>query len=381
MKIEQYWCNEESEWLLRTTTLGDALAQLVLVFGSREALLCKEKTDWLRSRYPQAKLLGCSSAGEICGTRVFDDTLVATAIHFENTRINLVEAEISDSSESCRTGELLARRLDAEGLVHALVLSDGIKVNGSELVKGLRAGLPENVPVTGGLAGDGARFQTTLVLTDQGAHPGRIALLGLYGAHIRIGYGSLGGWDPFGPERAITRARGNVLYELDGRSALELYKNYLAEQAADLPASGLLFPLELKVAGAESGVVRTILAVNEEDQSMTFAGDMPEGAKARLMKANFDRLIAGAITAAEKCREDHDTTGPELAILISCVGRKLILKQRTEEEVEGAHEILGPQAVLTGFYSYGEVSPFTQGGRCELHNQTMTITTLTERFD
>ena len=381
MKIEQQWCNDKSEWSINTTTLGDAPAQLVLVFGSPDALQSGEKIDYLRTRYPQATLLGCSSAGEICGTRVFDNTLVATAIHFEKTPIKLVAAELGAAGDSYTVGERLARTLDVAGLVHVLVLSDGLKVNGSELVKGLRDSLPAGVHVTGGLAGDGARFQSTLVLTDDGAHAGHVALLGFYGEQIRIGYGSLGGWDSFGPERVITRASNNVLYELDGQSALGLYKTYLAEHAAGLPATGLLFPLELTIEGAQSGIVRTILAVDETTQSMTFAGDMPEGAKARLMKANFDRLIDGAVSVAENCRAEQGASEPELAILISCVGRKLILRQRVEEEVEGARDALGQNTVLTGFYSYGEISPFTQGGRCELHNQTMTITTFSERHE
>jgi len=192
-----------------------------------------------------------------------------------------------------------------------------------------------------------------------------------------VGYGSRGGWDPFGPERVVTRSRGNVLYEVDGRSALALYKTYLGTHARDLPASGLLFPLSLRTRGG-SGVVRTILAVDEAAQSMTFAGDVPEGAYVRLMKANFDRLIDGAVSAARTSYEAIGSVVPDLAILISCVGRKLVLKQRVEEEVEGVRDIMGA-APLTGFYSYGEISPFTPSARCELHNQTMTITTLSER--
>ena len=379
MKIEQYGCNEHKEWTLNTSTLGDHQPQLVLIFGSPAALQTKENIDWLRTKYPQANLLGCSSAGEICGDKVLDDTLVSTAIYFENSSISLVEAQVNGPEESYQVGKSLASKLATADLKHTLVLSDGIKVNGSELVKGLRDGLPVNVDVTGGLAGDGARFQETWIITNGGPQSGRIALLGFYGDNIKIAYGSLGGWDSFGPERRITRSSHNVLYELDGQSALALYKTYLAEHAANLPASGLLFPLEIKTEGATTGIVRTILAVNEEDQSMTFAGDMPEGSTARLMKANFNRLIDGAVSAAETCCANPDSPPPDLAILISCVGRKLILKQRIEEEVEAAREVLGAQAVLTGFYSYGEISPFSQGGRCELHNQTMTITTFSER--
>lgn len=124
--------------------------------------------------------------------------------------------------------------------------------------------------------------------------------------------------------------------------------------------------------------MRTILGIDREQQSLTFAGDVPEGSYSRLMKANFDRLIDGAVGAAETGHRAIGSAPAELVLLISCVGRKLVLKQRIEEEVEGAREVLGPDAVFAGFYSYGEISPFTPGAKCELHNQTMTITTFSE---
>jgi hypothetical protein len=258
------------------------------------------------------------------------------------------------------------------------VFSEGLKVNGSELVKGLTAALPHSVTVTGGLSGDGQRFASTYVVWKGKPERGSIVAAGLYGPALRVGYASLGGWDSFGPERLITRSRNNVLYELDGHSALELYKQYLGEHAADLPASGLLFPLSLRTTRDATPVVRTILAVDENEQSMTFAGDVPTGAYARLMKANFDRLIDGAAGAARVSYQAGGATPPNLALLISCVGRKMVLQQRIEEEVEGVRDIMGERTVLTGFYSYGEISPFTPSARCELHNQTMSITTFTE---
>ncbi|MBE9562318.1 MAG: FIST C-terminal domain-containing protein, partial [Proteobacteria bacterium] len=256
-------------------------------------------------------------------------------------------------------------------------LSDGHLINGSDLVKGLSEILPKNVSITGGLAGDGAKFEKTLVSLNTIPEAGNIALVGFYGDRLTVGYGSMGGWDSFGPERIITRSEGNVLYELDNQSALKLYKEYLGEQAEGLPSTGLLFPLSIWAEENEEPLVRTILSVDEENQSMTFAGDVPTGFHARLMKANFDRLVAGASTAAEKIADSN----PDLAILISCVGRKLVLAQRIEEEVEGVRDILGEDTVLTGFYSYGEISPFTAApeAMCKLHNQTMTITTFSEK--
>ena len=308
-----------------------------------------------------------------------DETIAVTAVYFEHTRIQGATIKIANASESIQTGEKLAQMIKHEDLVHVFALSDGLHINGSDLVKGLAHNLPANVTITGGLSGDGARFQETLVFADGTPQENIVSIVGLYGNRLKVGYGSLGGWDSFGPERIITRSEGNVLYELDGKSALELYKKYLGEHAQGLPATGLLFPLSVHLEGNEIPVVRTILSVDEKEQSMTFAGTIPEGSRTRLMKANFDRLIDGASGAAKTSYEAIGSTEPDLAILISCVGRKLILKQRVEEEVEGVRDVLGEHVALTGFYSYGEISPFTPGAKCELHNQTMTITTLSEK--
>jgi len=227
------------------------------------------------------------------------------------------------------------------------------------------------------LTGDGPRFERTYVCLDGPSEAHNVVAVGFYGAELRVGIGSMGGWDPFGPERRVTRSEGNVLYELDGQPALALYEKYLGEHAAALPASGLLFPLAVRAEGEASAVVRTILAVDRTRGSLTFAGDVPQGHFARLMHANFDRLVDGAAGAA-RCSMTLGAEPAELAILISCVGRKLVLQQRVEEEVESVRGILGADAVMTGFYSYGEISPFTPEARCELHNQTMTITALSE---
>jgi len=328
--------------------------------------------------HPEAHLFGCSTAGEICGTSVLDDSIVTTAIHFEKTEIAGARITLNGVSSSFDAGSMLAQSIKREDLRHVFVLSDGLGVNGSDLVNGLAQALPEGVTITGGLAGNGDRFEETYVFWDDLPSQNTLAILGFYGDHLKIGYGSMGGWDPFGPERVITKSKENLLYELDGQCALETYKKYLGAHAAGLPATGLLFPLSIRTKNGETGIVRTILSVNEKEKSMTFAGDVPEGAYARFMKANFERLIDGSSGAALRCHEMMNAKAPDLAILISCVGRKLVLKQRIEEEVEAVRDVLGGDATLTGFYSYGEISPFVKGAPCALHNQTMTITTLTE---
>jgi hypothetical protein len=375
MQIEQRHWSPDGGWSAPPDGIADA-AQLVLVFGARGVMADAERLNDVRRAYPRATLFGCSTAGEIRGTTVADGSLVSTAVRFERSRLRSASVALSESVDSFEAGRRLAEALVAPELVHVLVLSDGLRVNGSELVKGLARHLPPGVTATGGLSGDGARFERTIVALGDAASEGLIAGIGLYGTGLRVGYGSLGGWDPYGPERRITRSRDNVLFELDGQPALELYKRYLGDYAAGLPATGLLFPLAVRA--AERPIVRTILAVDESRGSLTFAGDVPQGATARLMKANFERLIDGATGAARACVQALPGCAATLAILISCVGRKLVLKQRIEEEVEGVRDALGGAPVLTGFYSYGEISPFTPAATCELHNQTMTVTALSE---
>lgn len=359
---------------------ADAEAQLALVFSSTPLLGDAGIWAHLRTLYPRAHIVGCSTAGEIAGTHVYDGSIVCTAVRFESSRVAIATVRVDEHADSAVLGTLLASRLPREELAHVFVLSDGLKVNGSALVKGMVENLPAHIDVTGGLAGDGSRFDRTAVCVG-GAQPSeQIVAVGLYGSQLLIGCGSLGGWDAFGVERRITRAEGNVLFELDAEPALDLYERYLGEHAAGLPASGLLFPLSIRNGSEDrTPVVRTILAVDRQARTITFAGDVPLGWRARLMRANVERLVDGASDAARVARQRLDQHSPELAILISCVGRKLVLRQRVEEEVEAVRDMLGTRTCLAGFYSYGEIAPFTSDARCELHNQTMTITTISER--
>ncbi|MEM8931875.1 MAG: FIST N-terminal domain-containing protein [Acidobacteriota bacterium] len=377
MRTEQWWWNETGGWSRELPAEPHEGTDLLLAFGATAVLDRRDLLDALRRAHPRAILFGCSTAGEIQDVRVHDQTLVATAVDFDSTGLRGHVVTLDEVGSSREAGHALAEALTADDLVHVVVLSDGLHVNGSELIAGLTLALPDGVTVSGGLAGDGQNMGRTLVCFGGAVQERQIAAVGFYGEHLRVGSGSLGGWDPFGPERKITRSDGNVLYELDGQSALDLYKRFLGERAAELPASALLFPLSLRNPDGPRGIVRTVLAVDDARRSMTFAGDLPEGTYAQLMKANFERLIDGAVGAA-RVSLDGQGSAPMLALLVSCVGRKLVLQQRIEEEVEAVRDVLGEGPTLAGFYSLGEISPFTPTGRCELHNQTMTITTFAE---
>jgi hypothetical protein len=372
----------QGEWSARPLPDLDSDRTLVLAFGSSRFGAAGEPLAELARAYPKSHLLGCSTSGEIHGTKLSDDTIAVAVVRFAHTRLRRADASVRGQDDSFRAGEAIARELVAPDLRGVFLLSDGLSVNGSELVRGLNSVLPEAVVVTGGLAGDGPRFQRTWTLTAEGPRSGVVSAVAMYGDRVHIGHGSRGGWDIFGPARLVTRSEGNVLYELDGKPALALYKDYLGERSSGLPATALLFPLALRAsATAQREVVRTVLAVDEASQSMTFAGDIPEKAVVRLMRANFDRVIQGAGDAGLAASTRTAAAGhgsPVLAISISCVGRRLVLGERTEEEIEAVGEALPAGAEQVGFYSYGEISPHGFGA-CDLHNQTMTLTTICER--
>ncbi len=379
MKTETFYYTTEEGWSVKNFPALDSEQTLVLIFAAPEIINDPTPLKEIAQHYPKSKIIGCSSAGEIIGSHIMDKSIAVAVTQFEKTSLQVAKVKIDKAEDSFSAGETIAKQLNKDDLCGVLVFSDGLGVNGSELVKGLNTIGKENVIITGGLAGDGDRFKKTWITLDREIYTNHIAAVGLYGESIQIGFASRGGWDIFGPERYITRSKGNVLYELDGKPALTLYKEYLGERAEGLPSTGLLFPLAIRNHTEDKSLVRTILGVDEKAQSLIFAGDVPTGYRAQLMRANFDRLIASAGEAGEGAirRMQIVEPGPVLAIAISCVGRRLLLGERTEEETESILETLPEGTKQLGFYSYGELSPIV-AGTCDLHNQTMTLTTFYE---
>jgi hypothetical protein len=361
-------------------TALDSPSTLVLVFSGLSISDMTAPVAQLRKAFPRSVLLGCSTAGEVHGPTVRDQGVSVTVARFDRTRLHPAQVSCPDPARSAHAGGELADRFSSFDLRGVLLLSDGLTVNGTELLERFTDGLNNDAVVFGGLAADHTDFRRTWVLTRQGLSTGTVAALGLSGDRLVLEHGSEGGWEDFGPERVISRADRNVLTELDGRNALDLYTEYLGDLSADLPGSGLYFPLEIRPPDGGDRLVRTLLGVDHRERTLTFAGNVPQGWSARFMRADLDRLVDGAQRAAACCRRPRspEDDGDRLGIAISCVGRRLVLKERSDEELEAVHDALGPETDLIGFYSYGEISP--RGTRAgELHNQTMTVSTVSER--
>ena len=362
------------QWQKPLATMANA--QLVLLFGNRNYARNETMMADISAYFPNAEIVGCTTSGEVVDTKIYDDSLCLTAIDLEHSHLQVVSGNIEKSSTT-RVAQDLAQQLEHQGLRYAIVLADGHQLNGTELVNGLQAHLPDHVLISGGLAGDGTNFIETVVWHNDDSNTGNILVIGFYGEKLKLSHGCIGGWSAFGPDRTITKSSSNVLYELDEQPALELYKKYLGSHAEQLPSSALLFPLVLK--NGDKHITRTILNINEDDGSMVFAGDVPEGSVVQLMRSSTNNLIDGAEIAAETALENLGTVSDNgLALLISCVGRRLVLGNYTEDELEVVKDVLGENWAYTGFYSYGELSPLNGSSKCALHNQTMTITAICE---
>jgi hypothetical protein len=377
MKIIQALKVENQDWnyLQEKVALKNPL---VLVFANRFLLEDDAVIENVRKEFPYKHIVFGSTAGEILCCSVFDNSISVTAIEFEKSSFVVERQNILDYGKDAKTlGKTLYNKIPKENLKHLFVLSEGSFVNGSSLIKGLENDIDLEVSITGGMCGDDARFEKTVASYKENPKEGEVILIGFYGDTLEISYASFGGWIPFGPERIITKSEANILYEIDGQPALDLYKKYLGEKASELPQASLLYPLNVTPEGKKEPVVRTILNINTDDQSMILAGDVPMNSRVQLMMASVDGIAAGAQIAAEFAMKNRKTN-PELAILVSCIGRKLVMNQRVEEEVEHVRETIGEKIPMTGFYSYGEMAPFNESTSCELHNQTMTLTLISE---
>lgn len=377
MQVAQITLHDTLPNTQNLATLAALKPDLVLAFGAVEPFCAAAAA--LAESFPTAQRAGCSTAGEISQDGVQDASLVVTALKFGAAQAVQFSTVLTRMEDSLAAGQRLAKGLPLAGLRAVLIFGQGVKINGSAVLTGMTEVLGTTIPITGGLAGDGGAFVQTWVLDNQGVSNDRLCCIGLYGDGLQFAHGSFGGWSTFGPARKVTRSDNNVLYELDGESALTVYKRYLGEHAKGLPASGLLFPFAMLGENHdEVGLIRTILAIDETAGSLTLAGNIDPNGYLKLMHASTDALVDGAEAAAEAAKAMLAQQGQGLALLVSCVGRKLVMGGRVDEEVEAVGDVFGQNATLAGFYSYGEISPFAPAVECKLHNQTMTITYIGE---
>lgn len=377
MKTVQLRKHKNEEWEYLSDAI-DLKNPLVLIFGNRYLLEDNTIYSDLRAKFPNGHLVFASTSGDITADFVDDEGITVTAIEFEKSNFEIKTSNVLNTDlDSFKTGKDLVNQFTKDGLKHVFVIAEGSFINGSELTKGMNDATEDTLLITGGLCGDAARFEKTLASYNENPKQGEIVAIGFYGETFEASFAIHGGWTPFGPERVVTKSESNVLFELDNQPALDLYKKYLGDKSKELPGAALLYPLNVKSQDEEQSFVRTILNIDEVENTMILAGDIPENSKVQLMMTNVDNIADASGLAAKQALEKRKNK-PQLALLVSCIGRKLVLDQRVEEEIEEVVSIIGEDTTYCGFYSYGEIAPFNLELNCQLHNQTMTITLISE---
>jgi len=379
MKTQQFLYNNSTWWYAAPMKEKPLLwAQLVLVFASSSVIRKEWIYEQLHTLYPHADIIFASASWEIYQDEVYDNSISVTAIYFEKSSIKVHEETIHNGEESYDVWQKWISYLETKDLSHVLVFSEGNTTNGDRLVRWARSALDDKISMSWWLAGGWLDFEISYTSCNKPPDDiKKVIFIWIYGKNISIGTGSFWGWDNFWLKRVVTKSKWNIVYEFDGKPALDLYELYLWNLAEGLPTTGLLFPISISQVGSQKSVVRTLVDTNPQDRSITFAGDIPEGCYAQLMRANFERLIEGSTQAGEQ--SVAHTKKPDFALLISCIWRRLVLKQRIEEEIEALREILGDECNFSGFYSYWEIGPSGSDMKdCQLHNQTMTITLFKE---
>jgi len=375
MKIDSLKCIDDSWQVSESQIDNKEDANIVFLFGDSDAVESASNFEAVKAMYPNADIVGTSSSGNIQGIEISDAVIIGTAVQFEKARTEISIVDFTSADDVEQQAGAMIDQLPKENLKHVFVLSEGLLINGSDLVRGLNS-KAIGFTISGGMAGDGERFETTLIIANEVARKNRAVAIGFYG-DVTISTAYHAGWSPFGDDKIVTKSRKNVLLELNNRPALEIYKEYLGEFAEDLPYSGMRFPLNIKANEESDPVIRTLLAIDEEENSIIFAGDIPEGYIARLMKPDMDVLIDGSEVFTKDISIPNTNTA--LGLTVSCVGRRVVMKELIEEELESINEVLGDNVYLSGFYSYGEISPFHDDQQtCQLHNQTITLTAVYE---
>ncbi|WP_397364617.1 FIST signal transduction protein [Olleya sp. R77988] len=377
MKTVQIKKRKNQDWEYLSPKI-DLKKPLVLVLGNRYMLEDDLIYAQVKGLFPDGHIVFGSTSGDITAEVVDDESITITAIEFEKSTFQIKTSNVLNADlDSFKTGKDLVGEFSTENLKHIFVISEGSFINGSQLTKGMNAATQNNTLITGGLCGDAARFEKTVAAYNENPKPGEIVAIGFYGDTFEASFSIHGGWTPFGPERIVTKSKSNILFELDNKPALDLYKKYLGEKSKELPGAALLYPLNVKSEDEEQSFVRTILNINEDDNAMILAGDIPENSRVQLMMTNVDNIANASERAARQALELRKNK-PQLALLVSCIGRKLVLDQRVEEEIEEVVDVIGKDTTICGFYSYGEIAPFHGETNCQLHNQTMTITLISE---
>lgn len=364
--------------------MGRGRPDLTIIFAS-VIFNQEEMLKGVLSVVGDSPLVGCSGAGEITTEGPEKKSLVVLVLASDSLRATIGLGE-AISRDARKAGQQAAREASkAGGERHIfMMMPDGLKGNGADIVRGVQEILGTSFPIVGGSAGDDFLFQQTYqyyndqVLSD--------AVTGvLFGGPITCAFGARHGWRTLGKHRLVTRAKANVIYEIDDEPAVQIYEEYFGKGVEELSQEPLarmaiLYPLGMSVPGEEEYLLRNALRV-ERDGSLVCVAEVPEGSEVRLMMGSRKNCIEAARAAAQQALDSLGEAKVELAIVFSSISRYKLLGRRDSFEIDAIREVLGGDVPLVGFYTYGEQAPLRAEmnvGQSYFHNETIVILAIGE---
>jgi len=317
-------------------------------------------------------IFGCTSSGEIAGLDAFEESIVVMLFNLPTDafRIKLFDGMYKTSYQVGQEVATWAQKIfNAPAL---LVLSAGLQADGEAFVHGVIVTMGYEAPLFGGLAGDDLKMQGTYTFTEKEITGLGVLALALDNVKIEVNGLAVSGWKGIGTIKTVTRAEGNVVYTIDDHPALDVYSRYFNINLGDDQTLAAEYPLQVM---REDGsfVLRAAMIINP-DKSMVYAGTVPQGSQVQFSMPPSTEIIDFAIQNLSHFKQD--TTNADALILFSCKGRHLALGPMIEDEIDSIFHLW--EAPMVGFFTYGEIGP-TKAGRCDFHNNTLTLVTLREK--
>jgi hypothetical protein len=338
-------------------------ADIVFLFAS-VALHQEQVLRGAQDAAGSARVVGCSTAGEITNQGVYTKSAVALALETPTTPCTIAKGA-SLSEGAFQAGVELARNIKdgaSEDLSMLLMFTDVLSGNGAEVVRGAQSVLGEHFLIAGGGAGDDFQFKQTFQYCDGAVLTGSVVGVGISGA-IRTGAGVRHGWMPIGIPMVATKSTGSVLHELDHKPAISIYEEYFGTQASEmhhepLARMAITYPLGIKIPDLDEYLIRDPMLVGP-DGSITCAAEIPQGSEVRLMIGSRDKAIEAAQEAAKRLVHQFVSLNqrPKAVFVMNCIAREKLFGQKAREEIQAVQEIIGADVPLVGFYTYGEIAP------------------------
>lgn len=338
--------------------------------------------DAIRSATGTVPLLGCCTGGLIMPTGIMPMGVGLLALGGADFELALAIAP-GLSTTPAASAETVAEALEAAQLDPAaernnvaLIFTDGLtgSLAMDAAIQSAAAVLGPLCPLFGGAAGDSLNYGHTVLFAGD-----RIMSDALVAAQISsaapIGVGVRHGWRPASRRMAVTRSSGNLLYELDGRPALEIYRELLPNETITPDNFRMIsryHPIGFVQAGSEP-LVRLPLAVTD-DGALSCVGTLPGDAFAYIMEGNPGSLIEAAAVAAERAMAALEGKPPAVAIVINCVTRPPLLGDQSQAEIDRIRSVLGATTPFIGMYSFGEIA--ADDGPPAFHNKTVAVCVL-----